>query len=143
MPVIDEYTRECLALVAARSITSQDVIAVIERLAWERGYPSHVRSDNGPEFIAKALREHLRAVDAETAYIDPGAPWQNAYVESFNGKLRDELLAREAFGTLAETKVLVEAWRCHYNAYRPHSALNYATPAAYAATCSTEAVVLT
>lgn len=109
MPVVDEYTRECLALVAARSITSQDVISVIERVACERGYPDHVRSDNGPEFIAKALREHLHAVDAETVYIDPGAPWQNAYVESFNGKLRDELLSREAFGALAETKVLVEA----------------------------------
>lgn len=135
--IVDEYTRECLVLEAARSITSRDVISVVDRIADWRGYPVHLRSDNGPEFIAKALQEHLRNVDAETRYIDPGVPWQNAYVESFNGKLRDELLARESFGTLAEAQVLVAAWRRHYNESRPHSSLRYQTPAAFAATCST------
>lgn len=140
LAIVDEYTRECLALEAARSIRSSDVIEVVDRIAARRGYPAHVRSDNGPEFIATALQEHLRDADAETRYIDPGAPWQNAYVESFNGKLRDELLARESFGTLAEAQVLISAWRCHYNESRPHSSLNYQTPAAFAAAYSTSAV---
>ncbi|MEM1095119.1 MAG: IS3 family transposase [Bacteroidota bacterium] len=140
LAVVDEYTRECLALEAARSIKSGDVIKVVDRIAAVRGYSAHVRLDNGPEFIAKALQEHLQSIESETRYIDPGAPWQNAYVESFNGKLRDELLAREAFGALAETQVLVAAWRRHYNESRPHSSLDYQTPAAFAASYSTPAV---
>lgn len=133
MPVLDEYTRECLALVVAHSITSQAVIACLDRLMAVRGAPAFVRSDNGPEFIAKAVKAHLKAANAESRFIDPGAPWQNAYTESFNGKLRDELLAREVFGSLREAEVLVEQWRRHYNERRPHSGLDYQTPAAFAA----------
>ena len=95
----------------------------------------HIRSDNGPEFIAEAVREHLRVLAVETRYIGPGAPWQNPYIESFNGKLRDELLERERFATVFEAQVLAENWRCQYNERRPHSALGYQTPAAYAAAC--------
>lgn len=133
MSVLDEYTRECLALVVARSITNREVIACLARLMAVRGAPAFVRSDNGPEFIARAVQAHLRASNADTRFIDPGAPWQNAYTESFNGKLRDELLAREMFGSLREAQVLVEQWRRHYNEVRPHSSLDYQTPAAFAA----------
>ena len=136
MPVVDEYTRECLALVVARSITSSDVTRVLGRLIAERGEPGHVRSDNGPEFVAEAVRAYLKEQGAKTRYIDPGAPWQNPYVESFNGKLRDEFLRRELFGNLLEAKVLSGQYRSHYNHERPHSALEYQTPAAFAAMCA-------
>lgn len=133
MPVVDEYTRECLVLVVDRSITSLDVTKALDRLIEERGEPGHMRSDNGPEFVAEAVRTYLKEQGAKTRYIDPGAPWQNPYVESFNGKLRDELLRRELFGNLLEAKVLSGQYRRHYNHERPHSALGYQTPAAFAA----------
>jgi len=134
LPVLDEYTRECLALVVGRSLTSHHVVATLDRLIAERGAPAFVRSDNGSEFIAHRVGAHLLAAESDTRHIDPGAPWQNGYSESFNGKLRDELLSQELFGSLAEARVLVERWQRHYNESRPHSALGYLPPAAYAAT---------
>ena len=133
LPVLDEYTRECLALVVGRSLTSRHVVATLDRLIAERGAPGFVRSDNGSEFIAHSVAAHLLAADSDTKHIDPGAPWQNGYSESFNGKLRDELLSQELFGSLAEAEVLTERFRRHYNESRPHSALGYLPPAAYAA----------
>ena len=138
MPVVDEYTRECMALVVSRSITSSEVTRVLGQLIAERGEPSHVRSDNGPEFVARAVRSYLEEQGAETRYIDRGAPWQNPYVESFNGKIRDELLRREIFGNLLEAKVLSGQYRTHYNHERPHSALGYRPPAAFAAAYTTD-----
>jgi transposase InsO family protein len=134
LPVLDEYTRECLALVVGRSLTSHHVVATLDRLIAERGAPAFVRSDNGSEFIAHRVGAHLLAAESGPKHIDPGAPWQNAYSESFNGKLRDELLSQELFGSLAEAEVLAERWRRHYNEDRPHSSLGYLPPAAYAAT---------
>ena len=128
-----EYTRECLALVVDRSLTSRHVIDVLRRLIAERGAPRFVRSDNGPEFIAHRVGAYLLAAGSGARHIDPGAPWQNGYTESFNGKLRDELLSQELFGSLAEAGVLLESWRRHYNEDRPHSALGYLSPAAFAA----------
>ncbi len=127
--IVDEYTRECLSIDVARRLNSEDVL---ERLAWlfaTRGVPDHLRSDNGPEFIAQTAREWLSRVGVRTLYIEPGSPWENGYVESFNGKLRDELLNGEIFYTLLEAKVLIERWRVHYNRVRPHSALGYTPPA--------------
>lgn len=133
LAVLDEYTRECLALVLGRSLTSYHVVATLDRLIKERGAPTFVRSDNGSEFIAHRVAAHLLGAESNTRHIDPGSPWQNAYSESFNGKLRDELLSQELFATLAEARVLSERWRRHYNEDRPHSALDYLAPAAYAA----------
>ena len=133
LPVLDEYTRECLALVVGRSLTSRHVIETLDRLIAERGAPRFVRSDNGPEFIAHRVGAYLLAADSGARHIDPGAPWQNGYSESFNGKLRDELLNQELFGSLAEAEVLHERFRRHYNEARPHGALGYLTPAAFAA----------
>jgi len=127
--VLDEFTRECLAIRVGRRLCSTDVIDVLSDLFILRGVPSFIRSDNGPEFIAKALREWLSAVGAKTAYIEPGSPWENGYCESFNAKLRDELLNGEIFYSLREAKVIIEAWRRHYNEVRPHSALGYRPPA--------------
>lgn len=127
--VVDEFTRECLAIDVARSLTGDDVL---ERLAWlmaTRGVPEHVRSDNGSEFTAKPVREWLAKVGVRTLYIEPGSPWENGYVESFNGKLREELLNGEIFYTLTEARVLIESWRKHYNTERPHSSLGYRPPA--------------
>lgn len=135
MPIVDEYTRECLAIDVSTSITSKEVIARLGELFAERGEPEHIRSDNGPEFIADAVKEHLSALRVEMRYIEPGAPWQNPYIESFNGRLRDELLEREVFTTVLEAQVLVENWRRQYNECRPHSALGYQTPAAFATAC--------
>ena len=129
LTIIDEYTRECLAIHVARRIRSDDVIQVLTELFTNRGAPDHVRSDNGPEFTAKAIRSWLKRIDVKTLFIEPGSPWENGYNESFNGKLRDELLNIEIFYTLKEAKVLIEQWRRHYNHIRPHSALNYAPPA--------------
>lgn len=132
--VVDEYTRECLSIDVERRLTSDDVL---ERLAWlmaTRGVPEHIRSDNGSEFTAKPVREWLGKVGVKTLYIEPGSPWENGYVESFNGKLRDELLNGEIFYTVREAKVLVELWRKHYNTVRPHSALGYRPPAPEAIT---------
>jgi len=127
--IVDEYTRECLAIDVARKLDSENVL---ERLAWlfaTRGVPDHIRSDNGSEFTAIAVRTWLAKVGVKTLYIEPGSPWENGYVESFNGKLRDELLNGEIFYTLREAKVLIERWRIHYNTVRPHSSLGYKPPA--------------
>ena len=129
LTVVDEFTRECLAIDVARRLNSDDVL---ERLAWlmaTRGVPDHIRSDNGPEFTARAVRTWLGRVGVKTLFIEPGSPWENGYCESFNGKLRDELLERELFYTLREAKVLIERWRRHYNTVRPHSSLGYRPPA--------------
>ena len=119
--IIDEFTRECLAIRIDRKLNSTDVIDALSDLFILRGVPRHVRSDNGPEFIAKAVREWIAAVGAKTAFIEPGSPWENGYCESFNSKLRDELLNSEIFYSLAEAKVIIEAWRRYYNTERPHS----------------------
>lgn len=127
--IIDEFTRECLAIRIDRKLNSTDVIDVLSDLFILRGVPGYVRSDNGPEFIAKAVREWIAAVGAKTAFIEPGSPWENGYCESFNSKLRDELLNSEIFYSLAEAKVIIEAWRRYYNTERPHSSLGYKPPA--------------
>jgi len=127
--VIDEFTRECIAIRVNRKLKAVDVIDVLSDLFILRGVPSHIRSDNGPEFIAKALRDWIAAVGAKTAYIMPGSPWENGYCESFNSKLRDELLNGEIFYTLKEAKIIIEQWRRHYNTIRPHSSLGYKPPA--------------
>ena len=129
LTVIEEYTRECLAIVVARRLTSDDVLQVLTDLFVDRGPPDHIRSDNGPEFVAKEVRGWLRRVGVKTLFIEPGSPWENGYNESFNGKLRDELLDREIFYSLREAEVLIERWRRHYNTVRPHSALRYRPPA--------------
>jgi transposase InsO family protein len=127
--IIDEFTRECLAILVARKIKTQDVIDLLFHLFIFRGLPEHLRSDNGPEFTAKAIRGWLNRIEVKTMYIEPGSPWENGYIESFNGKLRDELLNREIFTTLEEAKILIEQWRKEYNQVRPHSAKNYRPPA--------------
>ena len=129
LTVIDEYTRECLAIRAGRSIRAPDVIETLAGLMTDQGVPEHIRSDNGPEFTARAIREWLGGVGAGTLYIEPGSPWENGYVESFNGKLRDELLDRGVFYTLPEVQVLAEQYRQTYNRIRPHSSLGYRPPA--------------
>ena len=128
--VIDEFTRECLAIRIDRKLNSTAVIEVLSDLFILRGVPGHIRSDNGPEFIAKAVQDWIGAVGAKTAYIEPGSPWENGYCESFNSKLRDELLNGEIFYSLKEAKIVIEAWRRHYNEVRPHSSLGYRPPAA-------------
>ena len=129
LAIIDEYTRECLTILTQRRITSQDVIEQLFYLFMFRGTPQHIRSDNGPEFTAKAVRNWLKDLEVTTLFIEPGSPWENGYIESFNGKLRDELLNREVFTTLIEAKTLIEEWRKEYNQVRPHSAFNYRPPA--------------
>jgi putative transposase len=133
MPIVDEYSRECLALEVARSITAEDVLSTLTRLFMERGEPAYIRSDNGPEFMAKALKRWLAASRVKTLYIEPGAPWENAYSETFISRLRDELLNREVFANLKEAKVLAEDYREHYNRKRPHGSLGYLTPVEFAA----------
>ena len=135
LSVVDEYTRECLVLVAARNITAEDVLDVLAELFVVRGVPRHLRSDNGPEFIAQAVRTWLERTGANTLYIAPGAPWENGYAESFHSRLRDELLNVEEFASVAEAKVLAEHWQLEYNHRRPHSSLGYRTPAEFAAAC--------
>ena len=127
--IINEFTRECLAILVARKIKNQDVIDLLFQLFILRGIPAHIRSDNGPEFTAQAIRKWLNKLGVRTLFIEPGSPWENGYIESFNGKLRDELLNREIFTTLEEAKVLIEQWRREYNQIRPHSALEYRPPA--------------
>jgi putative transposase len=129
LTLIDEHSRECLAIDVARRLTSEDVLERLSDLFVRRGVPSYLRSDNGAEFTATKVREWLGRVGVKTLFIEPGSPWENGYVESFNGKLRDELLAREQFDTLLEAKVLVERWRREYNTRRPHSSLGYRPPA--------------
>jgi putative transposase len=129
--IVDEYTRECLAIRVERSIDSLKVIDTLNWLFLTRAVPSHIRSDNGPEFIAKALKGWLVEVGCKTIYIEPGSPWENSYIESFNGKLRDECLNRETFRNVAEAHAVVENWRREYNEFRPHSSLEYMTPAEF------------
>jgi putative transposase len=129
--LVDEYTRECLALEVDRSMTSQAVRAVLAGVVRARGAPRHIRSDNGPEFIAKLIRAWVTEAGLGTLYIAPGAPWENGYAESFNSKVRDELLNAEEFGSLLEAKVLAKEWKQEYNYVRPHSSLGYRTPAEY------------
>lgn len=129
LTVVDEFSRECLAILVARSIRSDDVLALLTELFVAHGPPGHIRSDNGPEFCASAVRDWLGRLDVGTLYIEPGSPWENGYCESFNGKLRDELLNGEIFYTLLEARVLIERWRQHYNCCRPHSSLGYRPPA--------------
>lgn len=127
--IIDEYTREALAIRVERSIGAQVVIETLADIMLMRGVPDHIRSDNGPEFTAKALRAWLETVGARTLYIEPGSPWENGYCESFNGRLRDELLNGELFYNIREARVVIERWRKEYNTVRPHSALGYRPPA--------------
>jgi len=129
LTVIDEYSRESLAVRVERRFTSRQVIDTLAKLFIRWGTPGYIRSDNGPEFTAKAVREWLKKLEIKTLFIEPGCPWENGYNESFNGKLRDELLDREIFYTLKEAKVLVELWRKEYNTIRPHSSLGYKPPA--------------
>src|SRR3984893_13257392 len=127
--IIDEFTHECLAIQVSRRLKSIDVIDVLSDLFILRGVPGHVRSDNGPEFVAKAVQEWIGAVGAKTAYITPGSPWENRFIESFNARLRDELLDGEIFYTLREAQIIIESWRRHYNAVRPHASIGYRAPA--------------
>lgn len=127
--ILDEFSRECLAIRVKRKMSSWDVIDTLSDLFILRGVPGFIRSDNGPEFVAKAVRDWIAAVGARTAYIEPGSPWENGYVESFNARLRDELLNGEIFYSLGEARIIIESWRRHYNTRRPHSALGYRPPA--------------
>lgn len=136
LPIVDEFTRESLSLEVERSITAEDVIEVLKYLFEVRGAPQFIRSDSGPEFIAHAIRNWLKESGVETLYIEPGSPWENAYCESFNSRLRDELLDRELFTSLREAKFVADEYRLEYNHRRPHSSLKYMTPAAFAASCS-------
>jgi Transposase and inactivated derivatives len=127
--IVDEYTRECLMIKVQRKLNSRDVINALSDLFILKGIPRYIRSDNGPEFIAQEVRSWVEAVGAQCAFIEPGSPWENGYVESFNARLRDELLNGEIFYTLKEAQILIEQWRIHYNTIRPHSALGYKPPA--------------
>ncbi len=135
MPVVDEYSRECLTIEVERGITAEEVVKTLATLFENRGEPYFIRSDNGPEFIAKAVRRWLEVSGVKALYIEPGSPWENAYSETFISRFSDELLKREVFTNLLEAKVLVEEYRNHYNRERPHSALGYRTPAEFAASC--------
>ena len=129
LAIIDEYTRECLAMLVARSIPSHKVVALLYDLFLIRGVPEHIRSDNGSEFTAKVIRKWLDRVGVKTLFIQPGSPWENGYSESFNSKLRDELLNGEIFSTMTEAQIIIEQWRREYNEVRPHSSLGYRPPA--------------
>lgn len=133
--VIDEFTRECLAMEVGRSFTSREVILTLQYLFAVRGAPRHIRSDNGPEFVAKAVQSWLGDASVDTLYIQKASPWENGYVESFNSRLRDELLDRELFLCLDEARFVLDEWRMDYNHRRPHSGIDWQTPAAYAAVC--------
>ena len=137
LTLIDEHTRECLAVHVDWSIRAVDVITVVEAAFARYGVPEHLRSDNGPEFIAYAIQDWLREKNVKTIYITPGSPWENAYIESFHDKLRDECLNREIFGSLLEARVVIEQWRLEYNGWRPHSSLGYQTPAEFAGRTNT------
>ena len=139
LSIVDEHTRECLALKVARSITSEDVIDTLAELFAMRGVPRHIRSDNGPEFVSAAIRRWLGQVNVEALYIEPGSPWENGYAESFHSRLRDEFLAMEVFENLASARALTAAWREDYNHVRPHSSLGYQTPRGFAAACAASA----
>ena len=143
LTVLDEYTRECLAVRVERRLSSEDVIDQLFHMFLFRDVPEHIRSDNGPEFTAKAVRKWLSRLGVKTLFIEPGSPWENGYIESFNGKLRDELLDREIFTTLKEAQVLIEQWRREYNEFRPHSAKAYQPPAPVAILTAPMLVTLT
>ena len=134
LTVVDEYSRECLAIVVARRLRSSDVLETLAAVFVTHGIPAHIRSDNGSEFTAQLIRRWLEALGVRTLFIAPGSPWENGDVESFNGKLRDERSDREIFYTLTEAKILIERWRQAYNTVRPHSALGYRPPAPAAIT---------
>ena len=136
LSIIDEHTRECLALEVNRRMTSEDALDVLRDLFVIRGVPRCIRSDNGPEFIARAIRKFLAAAGVETLYIEPGSPWQNGYAESFHSRLRSELLDAEVFENVAAAQSLASSWWADYNHHRPHSALGYCTPAEFAAGCA-------
>jgi putative transposase len=127
--LIDEFTRKCLAIHSRRRLNSRNVIEVVANAMIEHGIPEHIRSDNGPEFVAKQLRKWLADIGTQTLYIEPGSPWENGYCESFNSKLRDEFLNGEIFYSLKEVQVLAERWRIYYNTLRPCSSLGYRSPA--------------
>lgn len=135
LSVVDEYTRECLVLEVRRSLTAPAVVEVLRAVVGQRGWPRHIRSDNGPEFIAAAIREWLAGSRARALYVEPGSPWENGYAESFHSRLRDELLNAELFASLAEARLLAAEWKEAYNRERPHSGLGYQTPAEFASTC--------
>ena len=135
LSVIDEFTRECLVLEVDRSLKAEDVKEELLGLFWQRGAPEYIRSDNGPEFIARHLQRWLREAAVGPLYVEPGAPWENGYAEGFQSRLRDELLNLEEFGSVREAKMLAESWRRDYNQYRPHSGLGYRTPSEFAAAC--------
>jgi transposase InsO family protein len=137
LSIVDEYTRECLALKVDRSITSEDVIDTLAELFAMRGVPQCIRSDNGPEFVAKAVQRWLKQVAVEALYIEPGSPWENGYAESFHSRIRDEFLSIEEFESLSAARPLTTTWREDYNDHRPHSSLGYVTPAEFAARCAT------
>jgi putative transposase len=139
LSIVDEYTRECLTLKVDRSITSEDVIDSLAELFAMRGMPRCIRSDNGPEFIAQAIRRWLAQVNVETLYVEPGSPWENGYAESFHSRVRDEFLALEIFDNLRTARELTAAWKEDYNQYRPHGSLDYQTPAQFAAACAASA----
>lgn len=132
LTILDEYTRESLSIWAGRSVSARTVVENLKWLFLSRGIPEYIRSDNGPEFIAKALRAWLSESGCNTIYIEPGSPWENPYIESFNGKLRNECLNREIFKNTLEAQVIIESWREEYNKYRPHSSLGYQTPEEFA-----------
>ena len=136
LSVVDEYTRECLTIEVARRFTGRKVVEVLDELFRQRGRPEYLRSDNGPEFAARAVRTWLKASRVKTLFIEPGSPWENGYVESFNGKLKDECLNGELLVSLAEARYVVDRWRMDYNHYRPHSMLAWKTPAAFAGACA-------
>ena len=136
LTMVDEYTRECLCLHMDRSITADDVIGLLAAIMIERGVPAYIRSDNGPEFVAEAIRAWLENMGSSTLFIAPGSPWENAYIESFNSRLRDELLNLEVFIGLPEARYLANRYRDGYNNHRPHSSIGYMTPAEFAASCS-------
>jgi putative transposase len=129
LTILDEYTRQCPVIVVERRLSSDDVVHCLTDLFIKHGPPEHIRSDNGPEFTAKAVRSWVGRIGVKTLFIEPGSPWENGYNESFNGKLRDEVLNREIFYTLREAQVIIERWRQEYNTFRPHSSLGYRPPA--------------
>jgi transposase InsO family protein len=133
LSIVDEFTRECLTLMVDRSITSEDVIDTLAELFAMRGVPRHIRSDNGPEFIAKAIQHWLKQLEIDVLYVAPGSPWENGYAESFHSRFRDEFLATEEFENLPAARRLTQAWKDEYNNHRPHSSLGYATPAEFSA----------
>ena len=141
LTVIDEYSRQSLAIAVARKIKSDDVLHCLTDLFVKHGTPKHIRSDNGPEFTAKAVRNWLERVGVKTLFIEPGSPWENGYIESFNGKLRDGVLNREIFYTLREAQVIIEGWRKEYNTFRPHSSLGYRPPVPEAVLQSTDEAI--